>query len=426
MIETSPILHTLKNGVRLLAFPLAGTETVSALILVKVGSRNEQKHLQGISHFLEHIFFKGTKKRPSPVTIAKEIDGIGGNFNAFTGKEYTGFFITGASDKLSLILDILSDILTHSLFDAKEIERERGVILEEMRMYFDTPSDYIQEVFERLLYGQTPLGRDIVGTLDTVSQITRKDFVDYVRAHYRGGNIVITLAGKITPEVIKKAQSFFKNFSTGKQEQFEKVRDLQKAPAVFIKEKATDQAHMGLGVRAFAMNDKRRETLDLLATLLGGQKSSRMFLEVREKLGLAYYIYTEPVYYADAGYISTFAGVNVENIDLAIKTILKEYDKLTQKKVGCEELQTAKDYVKGRLLIELESSFRMARLVGTKELLFGQHEPLKAYFERLDAITAQDIQNLAKDIFKKDHRNLAIIGPFKEDQKKRFEKLLSH
>lgn len=425
MIETRPQKILLHNGVRLLTFPLAGTETVTALILVNVGSRHEQGKLQGISHFLEHLFFKGTKKRPSPITIAKEIDAVGGYFNAFTSKEYTGFFITCASDKLDLILDILSDILTNSIFDPQELERERGVILEEMRMYFDTPSEYIGEIFERLLYGDSqPLGRDIVGTLESVSGISRKDFLDYITTHYTGQNTVVTLSGKLDDTSIQKAQKFFESFPAGTPGTFDAAKESQSAPQLLIKSKETDQAHIVLGVRTFALHDPRKETLELLSTILGGEKSSRMFVEVREKLGLAYYVYSDATFYADTGHLATHAGVNVTNIDLAISTILKEYKRIMEEPLSDDELRQVKDYVKGRLLIELESSFRMARLVGSRELLEEKTESLKEYFDRLENITAKDIQDLAKAIFKQDQLNLAIIGPFKETNRERFEKLL--
>lgn len=423
MIHTIPDLHKLKNGIRILTFPLGGTETITALILVKVGSRNEPEKLQGISHFLEHLLFKGTKKRPTPVDIAREIEAVGGYFNAFTTKEYTGFFITTAARHLTLVLDILSDILTSSLFQSAEIERERKVILEEMRLYFDTPSEYIGEVFESLLYTNSALGKDIVGTFETVGAISRDDVLPYIKTHYTGPNIVVSLSGKLANTDTKKAQEVFSAFSNGKEGRFEGFVQKQHSPCVLIKEKATDQAHIAIGVRTFSFNDKRRETLDLLATLLGAEKSSRMFQEVRDKLGLAYYIGTEPTYYGDVGYLATFAGVNIDNIDLAIKTILREYQRVREEGVGEKELFQAKEYIKGRLLIELESSFRMARLVGSRELLLKERESLKEYFSRLDAITKESIKEVARSIFLGEHLNLAVIGPFNDQE--RFTKLLN-
>lgn len=422
MKTTTPAFHTLKSGIRLLGFPLKGTETITALVLVKVGSRSEKKEYQGISHFLEHLFFKGTKKRPSPVIVAQDIDAQGGVFNAFTTKEFTGFYITAASEDFTLVLDILSDILMNSLFDKEELERERGVILEEMRLYFDTPSEYIGEVFERLLYGDHPLGRDIVGTLESVKHISREDVITYTREHYRGGNTVLALSGNLPQGYEKKVEEFFGDFAGGEDGKFTPVKEEQKAPALFIHGKETDQAHIGLGVRAFSVHDKRRETLEVLATLLGAEKSSRMFVEVREKRGLAYYVFSEASFYDDAGHLSTFAGVNVSQADLAITTILNEYKKIRDEGVGEEELHRTKEHIKGRLLISLESSFRMARHIGLSELLLKKRESLEEYFTRLGDITPKDIQKVAGEVFKPENLNLAIIGPFKE--KERFEKLL--
>lgn len=424
MINRIPNLSKLKNGIRLLTFPLSGTETVTALVLVKVGSRNEEEHISGISHFLEHLLFKGTKKRPSPMNVAMDIEKVGGYFNAFTSKEYTGFFITSAAKHLQLVLDILSDILTNSLLDEKEIERERGVILEEMRLSFDTPIERIGEIFETLLYGAAePLGRDVIGTLDTVKGITRQNVKDYMETHYRGDNIVVALSGKISSKDEETIQTYFEIFQNGHAEDPQKVEEKQDKPALLIEKKDTDQAHLALGFRTFALTDERKEILDILAALLGAGKSSRMFQEVREKLGLAYYINTDSNYYTDTGYIATLAGVNIDKIEIAIKTILKEYYRMMEEMVTDDELNHIKEHIKGRLLIELESSLHVAQIIGSKELLLGKRESFYDYFKRLSAVSAYDIQKTAKNIFHPKHLNLAVIGPFTSD--KPFSSLLN-
>jgi predicted Zn-dependent peptidase len=422
MISTNPQLHTLANGMRVLTFPFEGTETVTALILVKVGSRSESSRIQGISHFLEHLLFKGTKRRPSPLAIAKEIDAVGGYFNAYTTKDHTGFYMTSAVKHLDLLLDILSDALTNSLFDENELKRERGVILEEMRMYFDAPSDYIDEVFEALLYGDHPLGRDIVGTFDSVKGISRSDVLGYVNNHYVAENIVVCLAGKLNGGTPKKVKEYFGKFQKGNGANFEQIKDEQNKPAVRIKQKDTDQAHIALGVRTFSIHDERREALELLATVLGGEKSSRMFTEVRDKRGLAYYVYTDSTFYNDVGHLATFAGANIEQVDVAIQTILNEYKRVAEHGIANQELKDLKSHVKGRLLIELESSFRMARMIATNEVLLNKHESLQEHFNRVDAVTASDIKQVAKDVLLEKNLNLAVIGPFSD--KERFAKLL--
>lgn len=423
MINRTPSLTKLKNGIRLLVFPMGSTQTVSTLIIVKVGSRNEEERLGGISHFLEHLVFKGTKRRPTPLAIAQEIEQVGGFFNAFTSKEYTGFYITAASEHLELLLDILSDILTGSIFDPHEIEQERGVILEEMRLYFDTPMERIGEIFEVLLYGNQPLGREIIGTYESVKHISRQDVVDYMASHYHGENIVVALSGKINENDITKAKSFFERFNNGHPAKLPLTQKTQKTPAVLLEKKHTDQAHIALGFPAFSLADSRKETLDLVAALLGSGKSSRMFQKVREELGLAYYIDTEASYYTDAGYLVTIAGVNVEKIDIAIKTILGEYQKMARDIVDDRELTQVKNYIKGRVLIELESSFRVARLVGSEELLLERRESLEEYFARLFAVTPYDIQQVAKTVLDPNQLNLAVIGPFESDE--RFRKILN-
>lgn len=416
MIHRIPDFTKLKNGIRLLTFPLIGTETVTALVLVKVGSRNEEERISGISHFLEHLLFKGTKKRPSPITVAMDIEKVGGYFNAFTSKEYTGFFITSAATHLELVLDILSDILTNSLLEEKEIERERGVILEEMRLSFDTPLERIGEIFETLLYGTQPLGRDVIGTVKTVNEISRQNVVDYMKAHYRGDNIVVAISGKVSPNDEEKIKSCFEVFQNGHAENPQKVEGKQYKPSLLIEKKSTDQTHLAIGFRTFPLTDDRKETLDVLATLLGAGKSSRMFQEVREKLGLAYYVNTDSNYYTDTGYIVTLAGVNLDKTELAIQIILKEYYRIKKELITDDELNHIKEHIKGRLLIELESSFHMAQLIGSKELLLKKRESLNNYFKRLSAVSAGDIQKIAKNIFHQKHLNLAIIGPFASDK----------
>lgn len=423
MIHRIPDFTKLKNGIRLLTFPLNGTETVTALVLVKVGSRNEEERIGGISHFLEHLLFKGTKKRPSPMSVAMDIERVGGYFNAFTSKEYTGFFITSAATHLELVLDILSDILTNSLLDEKEIERERGVILEEMRLSFDTPLERIGEIFETLLYGAQPLGRDVIGTLKSVKEISRQDVTDYMNTHYRGDNTVVVLSGKISSKDEEKIKTYFEIFQNGHAQNPQKVQEEQHKPSLLIEEKNTDQAHLALGFRAFPLTDERKEALDILATILGAGKSSRMFQEVREKLGLAYYVNTDSNYYTDSGYIVTLAGVNLDKIDLSLQTILKEYYRMTKELVTDEELSHVKEHLKGRLLIELESSFHMAQVVGAKELLLEKRESFTDYFKRLSAVSASDIQKIAKELFHPKHLNLSIIGPF--SSKKDFLSLLN-
>ncbi len=418
MKKTLPNLYTLQNGIRLVTFPLLSTETVSVLILIKVGSRDEEDRIQGVSHFLEHLFFKGTKKHPSPQEIASILESVGAHFNAFTTKEFTGFYVTAASDKLDLILDVLSDVLLNSLFEKNEIERERGVILEEMKLYFDTPSRYIGNIFEELLWPGHPLGNDIIGNQHTLNQITPEDIVGYFKTHYRAEKTVISIAGKFNEtRIIHKLEEYFARFNGHKAtEAISRPPQVSRVP-MKLKEKDTDQIHLALGVSSFGMTDPRREAAELLGVILGGGMSSRLFVRIREELGIAYYIYTAPDHYKDAGYFVSLAGVNVSKADLAVAAIVEEYMRTAHERVEEKELTKAKEFMKGQLLLELESSFAMARLIGFKELLLNERETLEDYFRRLDAITKDEIRALARDIFSQDAFRLAMIGPSQSEEK---------
>jgi len=423
MLKTLPQFHTLTSGIRVVSSPMPGTETISVLILVRVGSRDEDERAQGVSHFLEHLFFKGSEKRPTVEEISHLLDSIGAHFNAFTTKEFTGFYITAAYNKLELVLDVLSDVLLHSLFDAQEIDRERKVILEEMRLYQDTPSRSIGDIFENLLWPEDSLGRDIIGTTQTLQAMNRNDITGYFRTHYRAPQTVISVAGKFdTEHLYGLLERFFEGFDKESKAPHSLSSPLPSSRLALVQEKTSDQAHLAMGVISFGLSDKRRETAEILATILGEGMSSRLFLHVREKLGLAYYVSSVSEQYEDTGYLASYAGVNVENIDLAIKAIREEYETIASENVSKRELDKAKEYTKGQLLLELESSFAMARLIGFKELLLGERESLEAYFQRIDAVTESDIRDLASLLFAKGNIRLAVIGPYKEEG--RFEGLL--
>ena len=269
---------SLPNGVRVVSIPMPAVKTATALVMVEAGSRYETPQINGLSHFLEHMIFKGTKKRPNSLAISSLIDGIGGTFNAFTGKEYTGFYVKAESEHLPLILDVLSDMLLNSLYNREELDRERGVIIEEINMYEDQPQARVGEYFEELLYDGHPLSRQIVGTKEVIEKVTREDMVDYVNRMYHSGAIVIGLAGNLANPDVEK---YFKGVPKGSENTFEKVKENQTKPASLVHYKKTDQAHMSVGVRAYDMNHPDRYVLEVLGTILGGNMSSRLFIEVR-------------------------------------------------------------------------------------------------------------------------------------------------
>ena len=420
MLKIKPKSFKLKNNIDVISFLMPFTETVTVLTLVKIGSRYEEERLQGISHFLEHLFFKGTKKRPTTIEIAHELDNMGAEFNAFTSKEYTGFYITAASKYIDIILDILSDILLNSLFKEEEIQKERGAVIEEMNMFQDTPMRYIGDVFEELLYGDTPLGRKVIGAKKTLNNMKRDDFINYFKENYNSQNIVISIAGKFENLNLEK---FLGNVKKGKKSEYEKYTDNQKIPQVFIMDKKTDQAQVAIGYKTFSVFDKRRTILDVLATILGGGMSSRLFTEVRERRGLCYFVRTFAEHYLDQGYIGTFSGVTLNKIDKAIKIILQEHKKIIKYEISPKELNKAKEYIKGKFLLSAEGSYDIAHFIGMEKLILDRVISIEDYFKEIQGVTTIAIKKIAQEIFIPEQLNLAIIGPFKNEEN-RFQKLI--
>lgn len=414
---------TLKNGLRIITVPMKSTKAVTILVLVGTGSKYETKDINGISHFLEHMFFKGTKKRPTWMEVNETIDRIGGVQNAFTMKDCTGFYVVLDSGHIDLGLDWISDIFLNSQFLEKEIQKEKRVIIEEINYRRDTPTDSIWDVWEELLYGNQPAGRLLIGTKQSVSKIRRKDFLKYLKSHYCANNTVVCMAGNINPKIVEhKIKKHFKQINISIPAGKQKVIEIQKNPKAFLESKKTDQAHLALGVRAYNNCHPQKYTLAILAKILGGMFSARLLAEIREKQGLAYYIYTYTDTNPDTGYLATFAGIDSQNIEKAIKIILREYKKLKQKKVGKSELQKAKDNIKGKMILSLESSSSQASFYADQELLEEKILMPEQLFKKIDAVTANDILKVAQDIFRPEKLNLALIGPFKN--KAKFQKLL--
>lgn len=412
----------LANGVRVILAPMKSTKTVTVLVVIGTGSKNESAKNRGISHFLEHMFFKGTAKRPTKLDIAKELDSVGGSYNAFTGKEHTGFWAKVDSRHCELALDVISDMLLNSKFSAEDIEAERGTVVEELNMFLDNPLMRIPFLFEEALYPNCPMGWDIGGTKETMSSVQRKDFLDYYKRYYTGDNIVVAAAGNFDEKIIKdKIKNYFSSANKNKSKKQIKAYDKQKSPNVFLKYKKTDQTHLCLGVRGYNLNHKDIYALDILSIILGGNMSSRLYMSVVEK-GLAYYIYTSSENYKDVGYLAAQTGVNNEKCLEAIKLIMDEYEKIKREKAVAEEIQRAKDYLKGQAAISMESSSSVANFIAGQELGSGKILTLEEKFAKIDRVTGEDIQRVARDIFVNNKLNLAIIGPFKN--KKIFEKVL--
>ena len=414
--------HTLENGVRIVLAPMPEAQSVTVALMYAAGSRYETRETNGIAHFAEHMFFKGTENRPSSRDIAGEIDAIGGEFNAFTGKEYTGYYVRAAAEHRDTALDVLVDMLRRSKFEAEEIEREKGVIIEEMNMYFDTPRDYIGGVYEDLLYGDQPLGWDIVGRKETVRAATRDMFMQYIDRWYKPERLVVGVGGKIDGDVLGAIQGHLGDLEPAETGEPDPASVNANGSRVRVHTKQSDQAHIALGVPSYPITHPDRYALQLLATVLGGGMSSRLFIEVRERRGLAYYVFGTNHSYTDAGSLYAQAGVDINRIDDAVSTVAAELRRIADEAVPSDELEKARSFAKGRFVLQLETPHGLIMYGLRKEVLEGQTVDPKEVLAELDKVTGEDVQRVARDLIDDKRLRLALIGPF--DDADRFEKLL--
>ena len=415
--------QTLPNGLRLLIAPMPQAQSVSCFVMLAAGSRYETRETNGIAHFAEHMFFKGTDRRPTARDLAGEVDAIGGEFNAFTSKEYTGYYVKCAAEHRDVALDVIVDMLRHSKFDGGEIDREKGVIIEEMSMYFDTPRDFIDGVYEELVYGDHPLGWDVIGRKETVRAATRETFLDYLGQWYKPSRMVVGIGGRIGEGLADRVE--------------ELLGDLEDAPTgaplaalsspngsrVRVHTKQSDQAHICLGVRSRPLVDPDRYVLMVLSTVLGGGMSSRLFTEVRERRGLAYYVFATNHSYTDAGSLYAQAGVDIDRIDDAISTVAAELKKIAAEAVPPDELLKAKSFAKGRFVLQIESPYGLILFGLRREVLEGRAPEPEEVLAGVEAVTAEDVQRVAQELIDDQALRLALIGPFEDAE--RFETLLS-
>jgi predicted Zn-dependent peptidase len=413
--------RTLDNGLRVVTANVDQAQSVTCMIMLAAGSRYETRETNGIAHFAEHMFFKGTERRPTAKDIAGEIDSIGAEFNAFTGKEYTGYYVKCAAEHRDVALDVLVDMLRNSRFDAEEIDREKGVIIEEMNMYFDTPRDFIGGVYENLLYGDQPLGWDIIGRKETVRGASRDTFMGYLDHWYKPGRMVVGVGGKIGDGLTEKIDELLGDLQPGDTGEPEPVAPHQNG-RVEVFTKQSDQAHICLGVPSYPLEHPDRYALQLLATVLGGGMSSRLFSEVRERRGLAYYVFGLNHSYTDAGSLYSQAGVDINRIDEAVSTVATELTKVAKESIPADELEKARSFTKGRFVLQLESPQGLIMFGLRKEVLEGQTQDPEEILAAVDAVTGEDVARVAQDLIDSKRLRLAVIGPF--DDAARFEKLL--
>ncbi len=413
----------LPNGLRLITVNSQNTDTVTVLALVGTGSKYETKEINGISHFLEHLQFKGTQKRPTEMEIFSFIDSLGGVSNAFTSRDCTGYYAKAQKDKFEDIFDLIADIFLNSTLPTQEIEKERGTIIEELKMFYDHPMRYIWTVWNNVLYGDQPAGWDIAGTIDTVKKIRREQLLDYRHSNYAAQNTIVCVSGNFDKNKVQElVKTYFGGFASKPPVKKAAVDDSQKQPQVLIYKKDTDQTQIALGVRAFNFFHPNRYSMELLDIILGGMASSRLMEEVRFKRGLVYDVHTELAMDADAGSLAATANLDSARLDEGIKVILNEFKKIREAKVSAAELRRAKDNYIGKSAIVLESSHAKGMFYAEQELLESKVLEPEEIYEKIEKITVEEIQAAAQDIFLPKNLNLAVIGPYED--KSRFEKLL--
>uniref|UniRef100_A0A7C1JMR3 Insulinase family protein n=1 Tax=Thermomicrobium roseum TaxID=500 RepID=A0A7C1JMR3_THERO len=407
----------LANGIRIVTSRMPHVRSATVIIYVRVGSRYESDCLAGISHFLEHMLFKGTERRPDPVLISEAIEGVGGIMNASTGRESTDYWVKVPSAHLGLAFDVLADMLRHPLFDPVELEKERHVIVEEIHGIRDTPDDYVHDLVDQALWNGHPLGRPIIGTEETVEAITRDELIAYLREHYRADRLVIAAAGDLLHEqVVELVEQYFGDLEPGPPGDPHPARLDDARPSVQLLGRPTEQAHLCLAWPALPYTDERRFVQGMLDAVLSSGMSSRLFKEIRERQGLAYEVYGYLREYADVGQGVVYTGTDVERAERALRAVRNELEKLVREPVPTEELERMKELRVGRIVMGLEDSRAVASWIGGQELVFGEVLTPEEVIARIRAVTSEEIQALAQELFHPDRFALAVIGPFEDPE----------
>lgn len=395
--------------------PQPGSLATTVMVSVEAGSKYETKDKNGISHFLEHMCFKGTTKRPQASVISTELDGLGAQYNAFTGQEATAYYAKAKNENFDQILDVVADMYLDPIFDANEIEKEKGVIIQEINMYEDTPSRRVAEFFMQLVYGDQPAGWDIAGRKEVIEKITRNDFIKYRGKHYVPQATIVTISGGFKESgLLKKVERYFSALKPGQKGTKLKVKEAQSRPRESVNFKDSDQTHMVMGFRAFGVHDERRLALQVASEVLGGGMSSRLFKKVRDELGAAYYVRADADLYSDHGLFEMSAGVDHKKLELVIKAGLQEFARLRDELVSETELKKAKEHLIGDIFLSLETSDQLAAFYGSQEVIGLPLTSPQEIAKKVNAITAADVRNVMRAIVRNDRLNLALIGPFKK------------
>lgn len=408
---------TLPNGLRILTIPTKGQPAMTVMLVAEAGSHYEKKDENGISHFLEHMCFKGTELRPTSSIIHRELDGLGAQSNAVTTNEFTAYYAKAEKQHWKKALELLADLYMNPIFPKADIEKERGVILQEISMYEDQPHMGVWEELYTLMYGDTPAGRPITGSKESVGKLSRKDFVDYHEKYYVAKKTILVIAGDIPEGQIKKeANRVFKEMPRKKPISKPRVTETQAAPALKIKERKTDQMHMVMAFRAFPSKDPRTAALEVLAALLGGGFSSRLFEKLRDEMGACYYVRAGADHYSDHGALAISTGIDPARAEEVVRVILAECKRLTEEEIPEEDLKRTQDYVAGNMYLQLETTDALAQFYVVQEVENGRLESPQEREKAIRAVTAGDIQKVARDVFKNEHLNLALIGSLRNKQ----------
>ncbi len=415
---------TLKNGLRLITVPMKDHPTVTVLVMTEAGTVNEDKDKHGIAHFLEHMVMKGGEKYKTPYEVSSTLDSVGAYSNAFTGQEFTGYYAKGSPKHFSVFFDVVSDMYSSARLEEEEISKEKGVIIEEINMYKDTPRAYVQDLFYQAVYGDQPAGRHPLGTKETVSSLNRDDFVSFMKKHYTASKTIVVVSGnfdqkKVEEEVNKK----FGDIPFSKKTGNPRVDEKQDKPNLLVEEKNTDQLHINMGVRAFKASDKRVPTLMVLNSVLSGGMSGRLFQKLREEMGVCYYINSVADLNRKSGLLTVMAGIDHKRTDEVIETILKEMSSLKEELVGDKELKKTKEHLIGRMSLDLESSDSMAEFFVEQEILNGQQKTPKEVAKEIKSVTSQDVKKLARFLFNNNRLSVAVVG--KDLDKRSLERKLS-
>lgn len=409
-------LTTLPNGLKIILTPIEGTKSVTVLCLVGAGSRYETKDINGISHYLEHMFFKGAQRYKNAAEVSTAIDSVGGDFNAFTAKEYAGYYVKLAAHQKEVAFDVIGDMMTGATFLSEEVEKERNVIMEEYNMYQDTPMYQVGWDFERLLFGDQPMGWDQIGTKETIHSFQRDQFVEYKNALYTPDNTVISISGQYDEKEVMDLIAKYFPMADGKRAfDFKPYQEMPTEKNVILQHKKTEQGHIIIGFPGLPARHDDEYAEKVLSVILGGNMSSRMFMNVREQKGLCYYVRTSTDDYTDVGAITTSAGVDLTRVDLAIEAILHEYKRITEESVSEAELKKGKEFMKGKIILRLEDSEEYAHMMGKQALLYPDVRTVDEILKKIDAVSVADIKRVAQKLFVEKELKLALIGPFEDE-----------